>query len=143
MVRILGRGRATRTLVLSGLIVVLGALAEPPVSTRGGSFAAPNAHDKEPLTFAKDVEPILSRRCHQCHTAALKTKGGLDMTTYKSFMKGGQRGKPVEPGKSAESVLFKLVSKDEKPHMPPATEEPISIEEILLIKDWIDQGAKP
>lgn len=64
------------------------------------------------------------------------------MTTYDTFMKGGQSGSPVEPGKSARSLLLLLVFRDQKPFMPPATEEPPPIEALLRIKEWIDQGAK-
>lgn len=96
-----------------------------------------------PVSFDQDIVPILTKRCHSCHTAAEKVKGGLDMTTYQTFIKGGSRGSPVVPGKSAESLILALMFRDEKPFMPPVTEEPASIEEALLIKRWIDQGAKP
>lgn len=121
-------GRAALAVLLLGPIVFVAAVAD--------------AGEPEKLTFAKHIEPILARRCHQCHTASTKTKGGLDMTTYKTFMKGGQRGQPVEPGKSAHSVLYKFICRDEKPFMPPPTEEPVAIEELLLLKQWIDEGAR-
>ncbi len=143
MTRLSTVGRVARALLLMCSLVLLGGVASPVSSGSRTPAAARNAQKKEPLSFAKDIDPILAKLCHQCHTAALKTKGALDMTTYKTFMKGGQSGSPVEAGKSAASLVYKLICRDEKPFMPPTTEEPITIEQILVIKDWIDQGAKP
>jgi WD40 repeat protein len=97
---------------------------------------------KEPVTYEKDVEPILVNKCQFCHSGAVK-EGKFDMSTYELLMKGGKRGVPVVPGKSAESLLVKLAGKTQKPLMPPKSEEPLTPEELALIKLWIDQGAKP
>src|SRR5690349_17204933 len=59
-------------------------------------------------------------------------------------MKGGaKRGaKVVVPGKSADSFLFQACSRQVKPIMPPKTEEPLTSQELSLVKLWIDDGAK-
>src|SRR5215472_1292063 len=49
---------------------------------------------------------------------------------------------PILPGKSADSLLIKLCGRTEKPNMPPKKEEPMTPEELALVKLWIDQGAK-
>ncbi len=101
------------------------------------------AQDKKALSFAKDIVPLLQKRCLQCHSGEpMKTKGGLDMSSYEKFMKGGQRGSPVEPGKGAKSIIVKFLDRSEKPYMPPNTEEPATIEEVILVEQWINQGAK-
>jgi WD40 repeat protein len=46
------------------------------------------------------------------------------------------------PGRAAESLLVKLAGRTRKPIMPPKTEEPLTPEELALIKLWIEQGAK-
>lgn len=96
----------------------------------------------EPVQYEKDIEPILVNKCLFCHSGAVK-EGKFDLGTYESMLKGGKRGKPIVPGKSAESLLVKLAGKTEKPAMPPKSEEPLAPEELALIKLWIDQGAKP
>jgi WD40 repeat protein len=97
---------------------------------------------KTPVSYEKDVEPILVNKCAFCHSGNLK-EGKLDMATFETLMKGGKRGAPILPGKSADSPLIKFCGKTEKPFMPPKGEEPLTPEELALIKLWIDQGAKP
>jgi WD40 repeat protein len=96
---------------------------------------------KEPVTYEKDVEPILVNKCAFCHSGNLK-EGKLDLGSYEGLMKGGKRGSPVLPGRSAESLLCKSAGKTQKPFMPPKSEEPLSPDELAIIKLWIDQGAK-
>src|SRR5579864_685776 len=97
---------------------------------------------KDPVVYEKDVEPIFVNKCSFCHSGNVK-EGKLDVSSYDSLMKGGKHGKPIVPGKSAESLLVKAAGKTERPFMPPKSEEPLTPEELALIKLWIDQGAKP
>ncbi len=97
---------------------------------------------KEPIVYEKDIEPIFVNKCAFCHSGNVK-EGRFDVSSYDTVLKGGKRGKPVVPGKSAESLLVRLAGKTEKPSMPPKNEEPLAPEELALLKLWIDQGAKP
>lgn len=99
---------------------------------------------KDPVSYEKEIEPIFVAKCFFCHSGNV-TEGKLDMSTYEKLMKGGKRGQPIIPGKSAESLLVKLAGRTERPIMPPRSEndEPLSPKELALIKLWIDQGAKP
>jgi len=97
---------------------------------------------KDPVLYEKDVEPVLINKCTFCHSGNLK-EGKLDMGTFETLMKGGKRGKPIVPGKSDESLLYKLCGKTQKPAMPPKSEDPLTPQELALVKLWIDQGAKP
>jgi WD40 repeat protein len=96
---------------------------------------------KEPVSYDKDIEPILTNKCAFCHSGSLK-EGKLDMGNYESLIKGGKKGAPIIPGKGSDSLLYKLASKTLKPLMPPKSEDPLTPEELALIKLWIDQGAK-
>jgi WD40 repeat protein len=96
---------------------------------------------KDAVTFEKDIEPILIKKCQFCHSGPVK-EGKLDLSSYEFLMKGGQRGAAIVPGKSAESLLVKSAGRTAKPIMPPKSEEPLTPEELALIKLWIDQGAK-
>src|SRR3954453_16050799 len=62
------------------------------------------------IDFAKDIKPLFEAACIQCHAKG-KTKGGLSIETRDSFLKGGDTGSPVVPGKSAESLVVKLVAR--------------------------------
>src|SRR5262249_53912440 len=76
-----------------------------------------------------------------CHSGNNK-ESNLDLASYDALIKGGKRGTPIVPGKSAGSLLVKLSSKAQRPYMPPKLEDPLAPEELALIKLWIDQGAK-
>src|SRR5262249_40318811 len=94
--------------------------------------------------FSRDVAPIIENKCLVCHSGnVVDSNGKLDMSTYAGIMKGGKRGPAVVPGKSGESNMFLFCSRQKKPIMPPKTEDPLSPQELTLIKLWIDQGAKP
>ncbi len=96
---------------------------------------------KEAVSYEKDVEPILINKCQFCHSGSVK-ESKFDMSSYDLLMKGGKRGQPIVPGKAEESLLVKFSGRTQKPFMPPKGEEPLTPEELALIKLWIDQGAK-
>src|SRR5262249_15405491 len=90
---------------------------------------------KEPVSYAKDVEPIFYKKCIACHSGAVK-ESKFDLSSYDNLVRGGKRGQAIVPGKSANSLLIKLASKTQKPQMPPKLEEPLTPEELALIKLW-------
>src|SRR5262245_14670564 len=97
---------------------------------------------KTPVVYEKEIEPILVNKCAFCHSGNIK-EGKLDLSSYETMMRGGKRGPAIVPNKGAESPLYKLAAKAVRPFMPPKSEEPLTPEELALIKLWIDQGAKP
>jgi WD40 repeat protein len=96
---------------------------------------------KDPVLFDREIEPILIHKCQFCHSGSVK-EGKLDMSSYDSLTVGGRRGQPIVPGKAAESLLIKFAGRTQKPFMPPKGEEPLTPQELALLKLWIDQGAK-
>jgi len=90
-------------------------------------------------TYAQDVVSVLSKNCFVCHGPNVKPPmGGLAFSGADALKKGGKRGPAIVPWKSAESLLFKAVSRTGELKMPPAG--PISPEEIEIIRKWIDAG---
>ena len=96
---------------------------------------------KDPVTYEKDIEPIFVNKCLFCHSGAVK-EGKFDIASFDSLMRGGKSGKIIVAGKSAESKFTHMIGKTEKPFMPPKSEEPLTPEELALVKLWVDQGAK-
>lgn len=96
---------------------------------------------KTPVAYEKEIEPIFVNKCISCHSGNIK-EGKFDLSSYDNLMRGGKRGPAVIPGKSAESLLAKVSQKAVRPYMPPRSEEPLTDQELALIKLWIDQGAK-
>lgn len=94
------------------------------------------------IDFDRDIEPILAAKCYQCH-GANQQKSGLRLHDHQSALHGGDSMKPaIVPGNSSESYLIqRIISEDKFERMPPADKEPITPEEIRLLRMWIDQGA--
>ncbi len=91
------------------------------------------------IDFAKDVRPILAKHCVSCH-GEKKQESGLRLDRRESLLRGGDVGKAIEIGKSANSRLIQLVAGlDSKTVMPPdgVTLKP---DEISVLRAWIDQG---
>ncbi len=89
--------------------------------------------------YGQDIISVLSKNCFVCHGPNVKPPmGGLAFSGTDALKKGGKRGPAIVPWKSAESLLFKAVSRTGELKMPPAG--PISPEEIEIIRKWIDAG---
>jgi mono/diheme cytochrome c family protein len=107
----------------------------------------PPASDKTGVTYATDIKPIFDKSCIRCHGAE-KPKARLRLDGLETALKGGEDGKVVLPGNSADSMLVHCVAHVGKPDgfMPPprnkANIPPLTKEQIGLVRAWIDQGAK-
>ena len=88
----------------------------------------------------KDVLPILEKNCLQCHGEDLK-QANLDLRTREAMLQGGDKGPSLVPGKAEASSLYMRVTGHTKPKMPMAPLPPLSEHEMLVLKNWIDQGA--
>src|SRR3954469_746963 len=105
-------------------------------------FAVPAfavAADDAPVSFTKDLRPLLNANCNACHKPD-KSKAELDMTTYASVMKGGKHGVIVVPGDPAKSKMVTQIIGTE-PEMPPEGDS-LKKEQIALVERWIKEGAK-
>jgi WD40 repeat protein len=96
---------------------------------------------KQPVVYERDIEPVLVNKCLFCHSGSVK-EAKFDMSTYDSLMKGGKSGRPIVPGRSTESLLIKVAGRTGRPFMPPRNEEPLTPQELALLKLWIEQDAK-
>lgn len=93
------------------------------------------------VDFSTQVKPILAGACLKCHARG-QQKGGLSIETRKSLLAGGESGPAVIVGDSASSPLIHLASGLEPDRRMPQKGEPLSAEQIGLLRAWIDQGAK-
>jgi len=93
------------------------------------------------VDFVKDVQPLLALRCYECHSEK-KQKGELRWDVKSVALKGGDHGAPIIPGKSAESLVIQMVAGLKGADMlMPAKGEPLTAEQIGVLRAWIDQGA--
>jgi hypothetical protein len=94
---------------------------------------------QDPVSFTRDVQPILQHNCWTCH-AALRTSG-FDLRTRETALRGGDHGVAIVPGNAEESRLYRRIAGLEQPAMPFEGAR-LSAQQISLVKTWIDQGAR-
>ncbi|MBI5084719.1 MAG: DUF1553 domain-containing protein [Acidobacteria bacterium] len=94
----------------------------------------------KPVDFSKDVRPILSDKCFQCHGPDEKNR----KASLRLDSKDDAFNRVLTPGNAAASKLFQRVSHEKKAlRMPPAySGMTLSEAEIGTLKRWIDEGAK-
>ena len=106
------------------------------------------------VSFSSDVQPIFEKHCIGCHGSSGEgiMASGFSVSDYDGVIKGTSVGKVVVPGSSISSTLYLVVAQKTAPEiqMPPHHSEawaegrgsPLSEEDVAIIADWIDQGAK-
>ena len=96
----------------------------------------------KPVSFMRDVAPILVENCIACHNPR-KSESKYVMTTFAQLAKGGQQGEGITlaPGKPEESYLVELIRPGGQPRMP-YKQDPLPAEKIATIERWVAEGAK-
>ncbi len=87
-----------------------------------------------------DVQAAL-KRCGQCHGPTLQMSK-LDLSSREGMLKGGEKGPVIVPGDAEASALYRRISGLQTPAMPMAPVPALNAQEIALVKNWINQGAK-
>ncbi|MDE0737896.1 MAG: DUF1553 domain-containing protein [Planctomycetota bacterium] len=123
------------------IILFLGAafFAAVCLPAEEGAAGLPPAADRK-VSYEADVKPLLERSCYRCHKG-VKHKGDLRLDRKSAALRGGESGKVLLAGKSAESVLIHLVAAtDPKKAMPPGRGKRLTAAEVGVLRAWIDQG---
>jgi hypothetical protein len=91
--------------------------------------------------YSSTVRPLFERNCLGCHGNGL-VMSKLDMRTRDGLLKGGVRGPAIVPGRSAESLLVKLIDGSGPLQMPPGeASKRLPADAVATIRRWIDSGA--
>ena len=101
----------------------------------------PAAGAASPVDFGRDVLPVLSDYCFQCH--------GPDAKTRKAKLRFDDKDSPFDrgvivPGKPKESAIVeRITSTDPDVVMPPPSlKRKLSAQQIDALTRWVEQGAK-
>lgn len=107
-------------------------VARPPVTDL-------NAADP----FLDIVKPMFQARCASCHNKD-KARGGLNLSSYATLMKGGKDGVVVVAGDAKGSDLVRRISltPDKDDFMPKEGKTPLTSGQVAIVKWWVDAGAK-
>ena len=104
------------------------------------------AADAPQVDFEREIRPLLSNRCFQCHGPdANAREAELRLDSRDDVFGEAERDAVVVPGNAAESELFRRISAtDPDERMPPADSqyEPFNEQEIELVRRWIESGAE-
>ncbi len=97
------------------------------------------------VVFTDFVLPIMEAKCTECHNEN-KSKGKLRLDSHE-FMMAGAEGADypnVAPGDSEGSeLIYRMVlPSDDDDFMPPDGKDPLTPEELAVVRWWIDSGAR-
>ncbi len=97
---------------------------------------------KAPVSFSKDIAPILLEKCIACH-GPTQPKGGYQLHTFEHLLKAGDSSlAPVTAKDTDDSELLRLVEETDKESWMPKEGDRLPAEQIALIRRWIEEGAK-
>ena len=134
------------------IIVVLLAVCLGKVLAGEKETKKSTRRESDTVSFTKQVFPIIKKHCLPCHAEDNFNPSELSLDNYDQLMEGGKHGAPILAGKSKESILIQKLSPappfgdpmplDRKKKKDEPSKKGLTAEEVKLISDWIDQGAK-
>jgi hypothetical protein len=126
------------------LWMLLSLMLIPPSTSRRTSAQTVDEEKLPPavkvqVEFRSDIEPLLKEKCQSCHGTEQQLSG-LRLDTRSATLSGGNSGIVIKPGNSRESRLIHLVAGLNKELRMPMTGDPLTAEQVGLLRAWIDQG---
>jgi hypothetical protein len=118
----------------------LGSVALAAFACCAPAYAQAPAH----IDFQREIRPILSENCFQCHGPDSSSRqADLRLDRHDTALAARSGGAPIVPGNSAASLLYQRISDpDPGSRMPPAeSRRSLTPAQIALLKRWIDEGA--
>src|SRR3954470_836771 len=107
-----------------------------------GSRFARSAEKK--LDFNRDIRPILSENCFQCHGFDEKARqADLRLDVANSTLAKHDDVTPIVPDHPEQSELWRRVASDDESEQmpPPDSHRALKSEQKAKLKLWIEQGA--
>ena len=87
--------------------------------------------------FQDRIAPLFQRRCLSCHNDRQR-KGDFSLQSAKTALADGY----IRPGDPEASHLLELITPANGKAAMPKDADPLSAEEVQLVRDWIRGGAK-
>lgn len=128
-------------LILSLAALPLIAVSADPASVE----ASPGEASPGEQLFVRRLVPLFHEKCLSCHGQdESKIKGGFDLRSLDSVLKGGDSELPgIVTGKPEESPLYLASTREHEDWeaMPPKEADRLYAEQLQWIKEWIIAGA--
>lgn len=96
------------------------------------------------LEYEKDIMPIFTKKCAECHSDSAKVRGGFKVDDPKHFAARLDKNNIVVPGDWDASYLFVTLFRPagDKDAMPPEGKgERLTPKETAMVQLWIAEGA--
>ncbi|MBK8977872.1 MAG: hypothetical protein IPM29_18345 [Planctomycetes bacterium] len=94
------------------------------------------------VDFAAEIQPLLQARCVKCH-GAKKQEGDLRLDQRRFVFHAERDLWTVIPGDAEGSVVVERITLPaDDPDIMPAEGDPLTPEQIALVRRWIDEGAE-
>ena len=119
---------------------------KPLVAFTGAALASAAGWAAVPgkLEFNRDIRPILSENCLQCHGQdAQRREAKLRLDDRASATRENDGVAAIRPGRPEESeMIFRILSSDTEEVMPPpSTHKRVSAAQAAQLRRWIAEGA--
>jgi hypothetical protein len=97
---------------------------------------------EQPVDYSSEIKPILNKNCIACH-GGVRKKGGFSVLFRDEALDTLESGKfGIVPGHPEQSEMIRRITLHDPDERMPYKHDPLSKEDIELLTDWIDQGAK-
>ena len=101
-----------------------------------------SAESGKKISFSRDVQPLLAKRCFVCHGPA-DQEGGLALHVRQTATAVSESGhRAIVPGQPENSHLLRRVLSRDKELRMPQEAPPLDQREIDILRTWIAQGAE-
>src|SRR5438874_4691501 len=92
----------------------------------------------EPVSFKRDIAPVLLNNCLACH-GPKKSEGGYRIDTFERLSAAGDSTQPgfVKQDLEGSEAFRRITSTDIKERMP-LEGDPLAPEQVALLKQWIE-----
>src|SRR5262249_35727301 len=126
------------------LVLALGAACMSLLTARADDAPPPERGRPKPINFSRDIRPILSNYCFQCHGPDEKVrKADLRLDTEEgAFADLGGHAAIVRAKPEESELVRRITGAASGPSMPPRkTGKKLTPQEIDLLTRWVKQGA--
>jgi len=118
--------------IVAYLVNNFGPNSDPPATAAG------------PVSFNRDIRPIMSRTCFRCHGPdASSRRANMRLDQREDALKPKARGTPIVPGDPEKSEIVQRIFASDALVMPPASANlTLTPAEKETIRRWIAEGAR-
>jgi hypothetical protein len=97
-----------------------------------------------PVSFNRDIRPIMSDTCFHCHGFDAKSReAGMRLDLREEALKPTKSGLiPIVPGKPAESEIILRITDDSDPMPPESAHKKLTPAQKELFRRWVAEGAR-